>query len=111
MTTKKKTNAAAETEAKPVTARKRASKTETAASEVKPAAKTRSAAATHKTPVRRTANKAAPAVGIDVEAHRAEIEREAYFNWVNRGGAHGQDTTDWLRAVETVRARKGGEAS
>lgn len=109
---KKSPTTPAETEAKPAAARKRAPKTAApaaAAPEVKPAAKTKSAAATHKAPVRRTTKKAAPAFVFDVEANRAEIEREAYLNWVNRGYTHGDDTADWLRAVETVRVRKQAE--
>jgi hypothetical protein len=37
--------------------------------------------------------------------HHGEIEREAYFLWEARGYAHGDQTEDWFRAMEIVRAR------
>ncbi|MCL4843422.1 MAG: DUF2934 domain-containing protein [Bryobacteraceae bacterium] len=66
-------------------------------------------AATHKATPRKSAPraKAATAPAFDVDQHRAEIEQEAYFLWINRGGAHGHATEDWLRAVEIVQARRG----
>jgi hypothetical protein len=66
-------------------------------------------AATHKSTPRKAAPraKAAAAQGFDIELHRAEIEQEAYFLWINRGGVHGHATEDWLRAVEIVKARRG----
>ena len=66
-------------------------------------------AATHKSTPRKSAPraKAATAQGFDIELHRAEIEQEAYFLWINRGGVHGHATEDWLRAVEIVKARRG----
>ncbi len=73
----------------------------------KPAAGT--PAATHKAAVRKTVVRksvAKPAM-FDVEAHRAEIEREAYFLWLGRGGAHGSAGEDWFKAVEIVKARMG----
>lgn len=74
------------------------------------------AAATHKSPARKSAVKpaakaaaasAVPAetVAFDVAAHRAEIEQEAYFLFVNRGWQHGHEHADWLRAIEIVKAR------
>lgn len=68
----------------------------------------KTAAATHKTTPRKApvSKKAPKSANFDVEAHRAEIEREAYFLWLNRGGLHGQANEDWLRAVEIVKARK-----
>jgi hypothetical protein len=83
-----------------------------AAEALAPAKRTRktppkpAAAATHKAPARKPAvRKPAPAGAFDIEAHRAEIEREAYFLWLNRGGAHGYAHEDWLRAIEIVKAR------
>lgn len=70
----------------------------------KPPAAKRTAAATHKAPATRAAKKPA-APGFDIELHRAEIEREAYLLWVNRGHAHGQEHEDWLSAIEIVKAR------
>lgn len=89
---------------------------ETKTAETKPAARTRkpaapktqTPAATHKAPARKVAVRkpvAAAAPEFDIEMHRAEIEREAYFQWINRGGGHGSDAQDWLRAVEIVKAR------
>lgn len=88
--------------------------TETVAAESPAAAKTRkkaapkTAAATHKAVTRKAPvrKQAVQTAAFDVEAYRAEIEREAYFLWLNRGGFHGQANEDWLRAVETVKARK-----
>jgi hypothetical protein len=66
-------------------------------------------AATHKSTPRKSAPraKASPVAAFDIELHRAEIEQEAYFLWINRGGVHGHATEDWLRAVEIVKARRG----
>lgn len=101
-----------------------AAKTEPAASQepmkkTAPRAKTpKSAAATHKAPAKRSATPkgtpssaevVAPAPApFQVEEHRVEIEREAYFLWERRGRAHGYDASDWVRAVEVVRARYEG---
>ncbi len=62
------------------------------------------AAATHKAPATRATKKAAAPV-FDIELHRAEIEREAYLLWVNRGHTHGREHEDWLSAIEIVKAR------
>jgi hypothetical protein len=75
-------------------------------------------AATHKGPARKSTAKpaakaaaAAAAAGpvevasFDVTAHHGEIEQEAYFLFVNRGGQHGHEHADWLRAIEIVKAR------
>jgi hypothetical protein len=73
-------------------------------------------AATHKSAAPRAASKrTAPAVRVrkaagpkpafDASLHQWEIEREAYFLWEARGYAHGNETEDWFRAVEIVRAR------
>jgi hypothetical protein len=66
-------------------------------------------AATHKSTPRKSAPraKAATVAAFDIELHRAEIEQEAYFLWINRGGVHGHATEDWLRAVEIVKTRRG----
>ena len=69
------------------------------------------AAATHKAP--RTSVALTPtAVPVaehkptfDARAQYAEIEREAYLLWETGGRKHGQADSDWLRAVEVVRAR------
>lgn len=83
----------------------------------------KSSAATHKTAARKPAARqplaAAAAAGsaitlpasapakpaFDPSAFHNEIASEAYFQWVNRGGTHGSEQEDWLRAVEIVRAR------
>lgn len=75
-----------------------------AAAAKQPAAKGANAAATHKAPATRTAQKPA-APTFDIELHRAEIEHEAYLLWINRGHAHGQEHEDWLSAIEIVKAR------
>jgi hypothetical protein len=62
-----------------------------------------SPAATHIAPAKRSSPAAAPV--FDVEAYRAEIEREAYFLWERRGRKHGHAQEDWGRAIEIVRAR------
>jgi hypothetical protein len=68
----------------------------------KPAAAT--AAATHKAPAKR-AEKLVDAK-FDVNAHRGEIEYEAYLLWASRGHEHGQAHEDWLKAIEIVKSRK-----
>lgn len=71
------------------------------------AAAPKTPAATHKAPARKVApRKSSPAApAFDLDRHRAEIEREAYFLWLNRGGVHGSDAQDWLDAVALVKAR------
>jgi hypothetical protein len=66
-------------------------------------------AATHKVPVRKAVARKSPSkpAPFDVEAHRAEIEREAYFLWLGRGCSHGSAGEDWVKAVEIVMARMG----
>lgn len=71
----------------------------------KAAAKPITAAATHKAPAKRVVARKAAAPAFDVEMHREEIEREAYLIWAGRGHEHGQAHADWLRAIETVKAR------
>lgn len=64
-------------------------------------------AATHKAPARKVTPRktTAKTTVFDIELHRAEIEREAYFLWLNRGSAHGDAGADWLQAVEIVKTR------
>ena len=93
----------------------RTKKVEAAAPAVETTVKTKSAAprktapktpaATHKSTPRKSAPRAKAAPQFEIEKHRAEIEREAYFLWINRGGVHGNDGEDWLRAVEIVKER------
>jgi hypothetical protein len=53
----------------------------------------------------RAAKVAKPVVVFDSREHRAEIERRAFFNWLERGGAHGHAAEDWIRAEMEVRDR------
>jgi hypothetical protein len=70
----------------------------------KSAAPAATAAATHKAPAR--AKRAKPAATVfDPEANHAEISREAYLLYLNRGGNHGAAQDDWFRAIEIVRSR------
>ncbi|MCL4796972.1 MAG: DUF2934 domain-containing protein [Bryobacteraceae bacterium] len=64
-------------------------------------------AATHKAPARKVTPRktTAKTPAFDIELHRAEIEREAYFLWLSRGSAHGDAGSDWLQAVEIVKTR------
>jgi len=43
-------------------------------------------------------------------ATRQQIQEKAYFNWINRGRVHGDDTNDWLEAeqqmVDSLRAKR-----
>jgi hypothetical protein len=71
----------------------------------------KTAAATHKSPARKSPAKPAPAPEFTIELHRAEIEREAYFLFANRGYTHGDAHGDWLRAIEIVRARYSAQAA
>jgi hypothetical protein len=41
----------------------------------------------------------------------AEIRRRAYELYLSRGGAHGDDVSDWLEAERSVRSRAGREAA
>lgn len=113
MATKKKNSPEIETAAKAeATSAAKTKSVKTRAAQAAPAA------ATHKSParkatVRKPAAKAAAAAaqpeaarGFDVAAHAAEIERVAYFLWLDRGAGHGAEGEDWARAVEIVRARQ-----
>lgn len=42
---------------------------------------------------------------FDASLHHEEIAREAYGLWEARGHVHGDESEDWFRAVELVRAR------
>src|SRR5262245_8579137 len=100
MTSKKKTSAA-----KPAV-----EKTESAALPLKKkAVGAKSAAATHKTPVRKAkavavkeeATQAAASTHVfDASAHHGEIAKVAYFLWIDGGAHHGRQQDDWHRAVE-----------
>jgi hypothetical protein len=100
--------APAETAPKPATRRAAAKKTEAPAGEPKPARR-RTTAATHKSAARAAAAAAGAetVIAFDPARYAAEIQREAYFQWLNRGCAHGGDAGDWFRAVEIVKARHG----
>jgi len=67
-------------------------------------ARSKSAAATHKTTTR-TKSVTVAAPPFDASAHHDEIARVAYFLWLDRGAHHGHEHEDWLRAVEIVKAR------
>jgi hypothetical protein len=94
--------AAARTTAPSATSEVRSTRTKTAATVKAPAA-------THKARTRESVAAApvAPAVVavFEVESYRAEIEKEAYYNWLRRGCPHGSDDHDWLAAIEIVRTR------
>jgi hypothetical protein len=79
-----------------------------AAPEKKPARR-KAPAATHKpaTPRKPRAMKATSyaSAPFDADSHRQAIERQAYFNWIERGCVHGDPAADWLRAEEEVRQR------
>ncbi len=107
MPVKKKVEIASAPAVEPKPVKRVAKKAEAAAPQaasVKTPAKRPTAAATHKAPATRTTKRAA-APAFNIELHRAEIEREAYLAWVNRGHAHGQEHDDWLAAIEIVKAR------
>lgn len=46
-------------------------------------------------------------VPAELEPDFAEIAEVAYLLWLDRGGEHGQDSEDWIRAIEIVRSRNG----
>jgi hypothetical protein len=120
---KKLTEAAIETPApapkRRAAARPKKSETAPAVAEAAPAVKPKAKApakkkaepktpaATHKAPARKVTPRkpAVKATPFDIEAHRAEIEREAYYLWIHRGGVHGSDHEDWNRAVGIVKER------
>ncbi len=61
-----------------------------------------------RTPVRRKAAAAPAEIALpefDVSAHHDEIAKAAYLNWIARGGCNGSPESDWLAAVESVRAK------
>jgi len=127
MPAKKKTATTKETEpgkaaaAAPATP-KSGTKAKSSVKEAKAVATKPTAAATHKAPATKKAQPkaraAAAAVGtaplsetpavvapFDASLYREEIEREAYFLWINRGGAKESPQQDWFEAVEIVRRR------
>ena len=74
----------------------------------KKAARPKAPAAAHKTAAKKTPARTEPAVPViefQIEAHRAEIERQAYFYWVERGYAPGNPSEDWVRAEAEIRQR------
>jgi hypothetical protein len=76
--------------------------------EVKPKAVRKAAA--HK-PVKRTPREpaveraAAPAPAFHPHQFRAEIAEQAYYYWLERQGAPGDERADWLRAEAEIRRR------
>ena len=109
MATRKKSIPELETLKKAEESRKLAAKPATSRAPAAPVSTPKASAATHKAPARRSAPAAASIAAtvdkFEVEAHRAEIEGEAYHNWLRRGAPHGSDEQDWLAAIEIVRAR------
>ena len=108
MATRKKSIPELETLKKAEESRKLTAKPANSRAPAAPVSTSKASAATHKAPARRSAPAAAIAATVDtfeVEAHRAEIEGEAYHNWLRRGAPHGSDEQDWLAAIEIVRAR------
>ena len=74
------------------------------------------AAATHKSPARKSVNAAPVAEAqvetgtvqtttFDVALHHDEISKEAYHVWLRNGCAQGSEHHDWLAAIEIVRTR------
>lgn len=74
------------------------------------------AAATHKAPARKTVQAAPAATTIaepklteeatfEVAFHHEEISKEAYYTWVRNGCQQNTEHSDWLAAIEVVRAR------
>jgi hypothetical protein len=57
------------------------------------------------TPKTAPARKASQAKSENSAAQQAEIERLAYQFFTERGGEHGHDREDWLRAEAIVRGR------
>jgi len=74
----------------------------------KKSARANAPAAKHKTSTPRMARAAAASVAqasACSDPPFEEIERQAYFYWVDRGFSPGDPTADWLRAEEEVRQR------
>jgi hypothetical protein len=42
----------------------------------------------------------------EVASSQAEVAKEAYALFLERGGEHGHDVEDWLQAEQLVRARR-----
>ncbi|MDW8130791.1 MAG: DUF2934 domain-containing protein [Bryobacterales bacterium] len=80
---------------------------------------TKNGEGTEGTPVRRTRTRKAAAVtaangGVKSQASppeipREEIEKLAYFYWLERGGQGGSPEDDWFRAEAELRRRYGIE--
>jgi hypothetical protein len=77
------------------------------AAEKPKAPRTKRVAATHKSAARAAAAALEVPPAFDPALHADEIRREAYYQWLNRGCAHGDDAGDWFRAVEAVKTRYG----
>jgi activator of HSP90 ATPase len=101
---------------KPSPAHKTAVAEATGASDKKTTKTTSPAAATHKSPARKTVNAAqaserrAEPIAVesrtfDAALYDEEIRKEAYCNWLRSGCPQGSENRDWLAAIEIVRAR------
>jgi hypothetical protein len=49
---------------------------------------------------------AIPSAGPSADSSQAEIAKEAYALFLERGGVDGHDVEDWLRAEQILRARR-----
>ena len=49
---------------------------------------------------------AIPSAGPIAASSESEIAKEAYALFLDRGGAHGHDVEDWLRAEQILRERR-----
>ena len=82
--------------------------------EAEKTARSKSPAATHKAPARKSvpaapaaepAVEAAETTAFDTSLHHEEISKEAYYTWLRNGCPQGTEHHDWLAAIEIVRAR------
>jgi hypothetical protein len=48
----------------------------------------------------------APSARPIADSSRAEVAKEAYALFLERGGAHGHDVEDWFRAEQILRERR-----
>jgi hypothetical protein len=49
---------------------------------------------------------AVPSASPLAESSQAEVAKEAYGLFLERGGVHGHDVEDWLRAEQILRERR-----
>jgi hypothetical protein len=49
--------------------------------------------------------KALSASMMDTDKTRGEVEKAAYYRWLNRGRPTGDDWTDWLQAERELKKR------